>query len=559
MKILHLKWKNFMSYGNKFYELDFQDQHSLSLICGQSGAGKSTLAHIICFALYGKVQNKKISDLPNRLNQNLEVEIDIECSGKFIKIYRALNPEKFKVDMKDNSDISDKAGKKNIQQYLEDEIYQIPYHIFNNIISLSINDFKSFIRMTPKDKREIIDKIFGLSLVNKMSELLKLELKETKEIENSNNIKIRSLNDQIDQTKNHLEKLTNEIKENNEERIKEISEALVKIDSFEIKLQKSIRNYRKDENNYIGSIEELTKERQKYKTLLSKIEDKIELYKNSQCPECGSDLHTQEHTQIFEQYQQRYETYQTKSTELLTNITQIKTKVSEIQDKRYETESKLNKIVTNKRILIFEKTNLEKPEVNNDEQTSTLTNIINESESKLEIIKTEQDKISKEINFLKIVEETLGEKGLKQLAIQTIIPNLNIAINVLLKNLNLDYKLFFDNEFEAHISHYGVEINIGTLSTGEQKRLDFAVLVSILKMLKMKYADLNLLIIDEIFASVDTVVVYEIVKILDDISGMLDLNIMIINHAPIDNAAFTHLIRIDKNSGFSNLIKEKID
>ena len=63
--------------------------------------------------------------------------------------------------------------KVNLQDFLETEIYEIPYHVFKNVIILSVNDFKSFITMSPYDKKRIIDKIFGFSIINEMAEAVK--------------------------------------------------------------------------------------------------------------------------------------------------------------------------------------------------------------------------------------------------------------------------------------------------------------------------------------------------------------------------------------------------
>ena len=67
----------------------------------------------------------------------------------------------------------DKAGKKSVQDYLEEEVFGIPYHVFKNIIILSINDFKSFLTMNNSDKRQIIDRMFGFSILNDMQKQIK--------------------------------------------------------------------------------------------------------------------------------------------------------------------------------------------------------------------------------------------------------------------------------------------------------------------------------------------------------------------------------------------------
>mgnify|MGYP003123872162 CR=1 FL=1 len=49
IKFLKIRWKNFLSYGNTFTEIDLTKNKS-TLIIGQNGAGKSTMldAFTIC-------------------------------------------------------------------------------------------------------------------------------------------------------------------------------------------------------------------------------------------------------------------------------------------------------------------------------------------------------------------------------------------------------------------------------------------------------------------------------------------------------------------------------
>ena len=72
MKILSVEWKNFNSYGNTPSRIDFEnDKGDLYLLMGGNGHGKSTISEVITFCLYGKIERKNKSDLPNRINKNL--------------------------------------------------------------------------------------------------------------------------------------------------------------------------------------------------------------------------------------------------------------------------------------------------------------------------------------------------------------------------------------------------------------------------------------------------------------------------------------------------------
>ena len=92
---------------------------------------------------------------------------------KKVNIIRGIAPNLFDVTVDDVP--IDTAGNSNIQDYLEDEIFDIPYQVFKNIVVLSINDFKSFLTMSPFDKRNIIDKLFGFSIINEMKDIIKKE------------------------------------------------------------------------------------------------------------------------------------------------------------------------------------------------------------------------------------------------------------------------------------------------------------------------------------------------------------------------------------------------
>ena len=71
-----IRWKNFLSTGNVFTELDLCSKET-TLIVGTNGAGKSTILDALSFALFGKPFRKiNKPQLINSITQkNLVVEL----------------------------------------------------------------------------------------------------------------------------------------------------------------------------------------------------------------------------------------------------------------------------------------------------------------------------------------------------------------------------------------------------------------------------------------------------------------------------------------------------
>ena len=109
------------------------------------------------------------------------------------------------------------------------------------------------------------------------------------------------------------------------------------------------------------------------------------------------------------------------------------------------------------------------------------------------------------------------------------------------------------------MNQLGIPISVSTLSTGEKKRVDLAVLISIIRMLKRKYHNMNIFMLDEVLSSIDADGIYDILGLLKQTALDLKLNIFIINHSPLPIDYFSYKITIDKNDGFSDLNIEKID
>lgn len=553
MKIRKVEWKNFSSYGNKKQSLEFPDSHSLFQIVGENGAGKTSISHVISFCLYGKVEGKKLGDIPNRINGNTWTRVEFESNGKNISVERGLEPSFFSLYI--DGVKYDQSGTKNVQDYLTDDIIGIPFYVFTNTISLSINDFKSFIKMSPQDKRAIVDKIFGFHILNQMREALKNEIKKIKSNLEVISGKIQTTESSISRSNEEMESLLDVIESEVSEKIQNLNETLEKFKEVQKIHSGKILEFKRNERELTDLLNSASRalidSRSKYQDL----ERRLKLYENDKCPTCESHLNGEFHIHLKEELSKERDSSLNKFNECEDALKDVKSKEAQMLNQKSDLQSKGSKIESRISEILTEIQKLETTD--KDKQVESLKRIIKtleDDKNKLaaELLKTEDKNI-----WFKKLDDVLSEKGVKQMAIKTILPSLNSEILDLLGDMGLEYQVVFDEEFKASLYHMGVEIPVQSLSTGEMKKVDFIVLIAIMKLMKLKFSTINLLFLDELFSSVDPEGVHSILKILQKNSKDMGLNIFVINHAPMPHEIFDWKLEVTKANNFSSIKVDK--
>ena len=549
MKINKIEWRNFSSYGNKKQILEFPNDAGLFQIVGENGAGKTTISQVIAFGLYGKVEGKKLGDIPNRINGNAWVKIEFENAGKVITVERGLEPSIFNLYI--NGILYDQAGSRNIQDYLTDDLIGIPYYVFNNTISLSINDFKSFIRMSPQDKRAIIDKIFGFHILNQMRDVLKGETKRIKEALDVLSGKLSSTKNSITQSTDEMESLLSQIEKDSTEEISRLNKSLDDFTKLQSLHSAKLEAFKIEENDLLDLISSSNRSLIETRSRYQDLERRIKLYDSDKCPTCESSLTGEFHSSIKENLGTERDSTKERLTECEESLVDLRGRESEMKTLKTDIVDKGNRIgLKIKEILIAIKSEEDKK---SGVQVSALERIIKKLEEDRETFESETFKTAEKSNWIKTLDDILGEKGVKQMAIKTILPSLNSEISDLLRDIHLDYQVIFDEEFKAALYHMGIEIPVQTLSTGEMKKVDFVVLISIMKLMKLKFSSINLLFLDELFSSVDPDGVHSILNILKKNSKEMGLNIFVINHAPMPHEIFDWKLDVKKLNNFSSI------
>ena len=544
MKLKKISWKNFKSYSNVMTELVFNNDPSLNLIVGTNGTGKSSIADCIIYALYGKIDGTNNSDIPNRINKNFYVKIELDCNGHEVIVERGLAPSLFTVTI--DGSVVDTAGKNNVQAMLEENYYKIPYSIFKNILILSINDFKSLVDLNPADKRNIIDKIFGFTEYNLMMKLVKEDVKLLDSSVNSNEGSLKTATINIEKYEQQLQEL-----KNNEVSQEEIDELTEKINEAKALKATNEENIKKLDEVRKKLDKQTTDKNMDIRDLKRKIEDnkkKIKLIDSKKCPTCGSSLDTDEFHKERERLVLENESCEATIAELTSIINDLSNKMRAVDSKKNVfvdaiNKSKLMDLASDLKYKISLKKNNSQPLLNLKESLDKQIIQLNE----------ERELLSKRKMVYECVMQILGDGGIKEYIASKYIPTINQIISEMMEFMGINYNVVFDRTFKATITSNGYNVTYNSLSTGEKKRIDFATVVSFIKLLKLQMGEMNLLFLDEMLASIDINGVSDMMSILKDLSVELNMNIYLIHHAQVENVVFDNIIETSKPDGFSKI------
>lgn len=550
MKLLKLSWRNICSYGNKIQEFIFSEEPELILVEGKNGSGKSSIKEALTISIYGKSAIRKTKDIPNRANKNAYTCAEfLSSTGKSIKLERGIDPNY--IDLTIDGSSHNLPDKRKVDMFVEEELLDLPFSVFTNTISLSFEDFKSFIKLTPTDKRKIVDRIFGTDVLTEMSNVVKDDSKENKTSIEFIKSDIESSGETLEKSKNQLESLKIDISEENKKQLSEnkniISQKTIDLNKLKDSNKSTLNKLKTVSDDLTKIIETYSKNR----AALSEISKKLDVYELNKCPHCLSDLTDEDHNKIKLAILEKKELFENKIPDLEKRINELsseKKNLNETADKNRSSSSKLDLEIINLNQAIE---NLKSKK--DSKQTGALEKIVLDIEQK--ILKSEQKLTSftKKQDIFADMLDFLSETGIKQTLMDKIIPMLNSKILTISKKLDFMFSFEFDNNFNPTISQIGEEIAPDSLSTGEQKKMNLIVLLAMLEVIKMKNHQVNVLFLDEIFSGLDKESIYKTIEILKDFSNEHNLSIFVISHDPLPEELFNKKISIEKKNFFSEM------
>ena len=566
-----VRWKNFLSTGNTFTEVDLT-ANKTNLIIGTNGAGKSTILDALTFSLFSKPFRKVNKPmLVNSVNEkDCMVEIEFKIGPNEFVVKRGIKPAKFEI-WQNGAMLDQSSNAADYQKHLEQNILKMNYKSFTQIVVLGSSTFVPFMRLPLAQRREIIEDILDIQIFSMMNVALKDKMKTSTE-------EMREVDyncDMADQKIDMQRRLIDQLSTRDESLIKEKQQYIDKLLGEEEICQASTSQLNEESEKLCKDLSVLETANKKLLTLNNlkgKLTNKCATFKkqheffeeNDTCPTCSQSISKEVKENKAGIIRSQVKELVLAIEELRCNISDeqerseqhlVKSKeLSDIQQKIAGHNATVNRIHKNVRQLMSDVETLQNSKDDNSEE-----------EEKLKYLLEERDNLKKQIAIVKKDRDTLlaashllKDNGIKTRIIKRYLPVMNKLINQYLQNMDFYINFALNENFEETIkSRFRDIFSYESFSEGEKARIDIALLLTWRSIAKLKNSvDTNILILDEIFdGSLDNNGTGELGWILRNFDD--NTNVFVISHKESLEGKFDRTLVCEKVKNFS-IVKETL-
>ena len=565
-----IRWKNFLSTGNNFTEVNFQDANT-NLIVGTNGSGKSTILDALTFVLYNKPFRKiNKPQLINSVNEkDCVVEIEFSVGNKEYKVVRGIKPNIFEIWIDGKMQDQDSAAQDQ-QKKLEENILKLNYKSFTQTVILGSATFVPFMQLTSSNRREIVEDLLDIKIFSTMNNILKDRMRKTNELIREYSIKKDMVEEKIEMQENFIRDLDRSGKERIEKKEtsigsmeSEIEEVTEENQGLLKKIEGDLQPKLEDLNNSKSTLKKLNQLRakleQKIQTLVS--EHKF-FQENVTCPTCTQPIEekfrldkivdieekSKELNDGYQELEDAINVEQEKDERFLSYSTEINRLNNDISKNNVKITG-LNKQIRNLRNEIQE---IASQIENRNSEREALDNLIKD----LDTIEKQRSTEKEQVNYYEFAHSLMKDGGVKSKIIKKYLPLMNQQINKYLQMMDFYINFTLDEEFKEVIkSPVHEDFSYESFSEGEKMRIDLSLLFTWRDIAKLRNsASTNLLILDEIFdSSLDDAGTDFFTKIIRYV--IQDAHVFVISHKTDDIMdKFDKVMRFDKVKGFSKLV-----
>lgn len=564
-----VRWKNFLSTGDKFTEINLNTGES-TLIVGTNGAGKSTLLDAISFALFNKPHRDiKKNQIVNSINnKDCIVEVEFSLGNNRFRIIRGIKPNIFEIWQNDQL-LNQESHTRDYQKILEQNIIKLNHKSFHQIVMLGSSSFIPFMQLPAQHRREVIEDLLDINIFTKMNQLLKEKSSKLKDQISAIGYEVDVIAEKVKMQYRYIADLKNldkEQKEKTQQQILELSAEIYKITERNEKVidlvEKNYSHLQKEIDDSMAIKQKLVSNKNAINVDVASIVKEAKFYEsNDQCPTCAQPID-------LDFKKDKIHTCKNKAKQLAKDQSILEKTLDEANKSISIVMKKINEGTTfNTEIHTNNVTirNLQKQINELEKDHSSGKNIdINASEEELTNLTlrqsdlgTQKNKLYEESAYNQVIIEMLKDTGIKTKVIKQYLPVMNKLINQYLQILDFFVSFHLNETFEETIkSRHRDDFSYASFSEGEKQRINLALLFTWRQVAKMKNSvSTNLLILDETFdSSLDSDGVDNLLKILQTLDD--NTSVFVISHkTDILDGKFKNKIEFTKEKNFSIINK----
>lgn len=569
IKFETLKWKNFLSTGDYYNEINFLDS-STNLIVGENGAGKSTMLDALSFALFGKAHRKITKNqLVNTINnKNCITEVTFTVNSVQYRVVRGIKPAKFEI-WKDGSMINQSSHAREYQDILEKNVFQMSHKSFHQIVVLGSSSFVPFMQLNSTSRRDVIEDLLDINIFSKMNMLLKEKTSLLKgELEN-NTHSIEVVKTKINAQKKYIRDLTainTQHRKDKEGEISEFQTEIEELNAVNSTLSETVNSLLPTITDSLSTVRENKQKLDQYyaqfKTQVKTVVKEAKFFdENEHCPTCDQDI-----AEELRKEKKDYATAKAKGLKTTMDEAEIQRKIYEddivsLESRMSECLADQNTLHNNNQTIIRLQRSIDKLRSDLNDMADSSGDMgqansdLTELDSELHQRTDEKYVLNERASYNRIAGELLRDTGIKTKIIRQYIPVINELTNKYLQILDFFVHFELDDSFSETIrSRYRDTFSYDSFSEGEKQRIDLSLLFTWRQIAKMKNSvSTNLLILDETFdSSLDGEGVDNLMKIIDTLKE--DTNVFVISHkTELEDAHFERKLTFIKDKNFSRM------
>ena len=563
-----IRWKNFLSTGNQFTEIDFQ-QNATNLIIGTNGTGKSTVLDALTFSLFNKPFRKiNKGQLANSTNEkDCLVEVEFSINNKEYIVKRGIKPNLFLIIV-DGTPMHKEADDRVMQKMLEENILKVNYKSFTQIVILGSTNFVPFMQLSGSNRRDVIEDLLDIRIFSAMNSLIKDKIRGQKDEIKTLDLSKDNIKDKVEMQTNFINELESQGKQIIDEKRSKIDTLLCEAEDYVMQneqLSDDVVDLTREQENVTGAKGKL----KKLNTLKGKMSNKVATLtkehkfftEHTVCPTCTQDI--EEEFRV-----NRITDAQTKAKELQTGYRELEDAIQKEEEREHQFTklskeiTKLNNGISKNHTLISgcnrqirdlesEIQRLTDQHANRNTEQGKLAEF---NENLQQVYKKLADK-KEEVMYHDFAYSLLKDDGVKTKIIKKYLPLINQQVNRFLQMMDFYINFKLDEEFSETIeSPIHEKFSYASFSEGEKMRIDLALLFTWREVARVKNSvNTNLLIMDEIFdSSLDGFGTDEFLKIIRFV--IKDANVFVISHKADLQDKFNSVIKFEKVKGFSRMI-----